>query len=81
MILEGRDFNRSLFTSLHKISANIAQLIRFNSVKKKRNEKIQNSTKNESPLLVLVGLKVHAKPGKGGLADSLAGEGMSITNN
>lgn len=84
MILEGRDFNRSLSTSLHKIFTNIAQLIRFNNVKKKRSEKIQNfghSTKNESPLLVLVGLKVHAKPEKDGLVDSLAGEGMSITNN
>ena len=84
MILEGRDFNRSLSTSLHKISTNIAQLIRFNSVKKKRSEKIQNfrhSTKNESPLLVLVGLKFHAKPGKDGLVDSKASERLSITNN
>ena len=53
MILEGGDFNRSLFTSLHKISTNTAKLIHFNSVKRKRSEKIQNfccSTKNESPV-------------------------------
>lgn len=35
IILEGRDFNQSLSTSLPKISTNIAQLFRFNSVKKK----------------------------------------------
>ena len=80
MILEGRGFNRSVSTTLYKISTNIAQLIRFNRAKIKRSEKIQN-TKNESPLLVMVGLKVHAKPGKDVLVDSLAGEGMSITNN
>ena len=50
IIFQGDDFNRSLSTSLHKISTNIAQLIRFNIVKRKRSEKIQNfrySTKNE----------------------------------
>ena len=58
MILEGAELNRSLSTSLHKISTNIAQLIRFNSVKRKISEKIRNlrkSTKNKPPLAVLVG--------------------------
>ena len=40
MILEGGDFNQSLSTNLHKISTNIAQLINFNSVKRKRSDKI-----------------------------------------
>lgn len=60
MILERADLNQSLSTSLHKISTNIAQLILFNSVKRKRSEKIQNhrkSTKNKPPLAVLVGLE------------------------
>ena len=46
MILEGGDFNRSLSTSMHKISANTAKLIHFNSVKRKRSEKIQNFEHN-----------------------------------
>ena len=84
MILERGDFSRSLSINLHKISTNIAQLIRFNSVKRKRSEKIQNfrySMTNEPPLPVLVGLKVHAKTGKSSLVDSLADEGVSITDN
>ena len=36
MILEGGDFNGSWSASLFKISTNIAQLIRFNSVKEKK---------------------------------------------
>ena len=40
MILEGGDFNQSLSTILDKISTNIAQLITFNSVKRKRSDKI-----------------------------------------
>ena len=35
MILEGGNFIRSLSTSLHKISTNIAQLVCFNSVQRK----------------------------------------------
>ena len=84
MIIEGGDFNRSFSKILHKIFTNIAQLICFNSVKRKRSEKIQNlhhSTKNEPPLPVLVGLKVHTKTGKSIFVDSLADEGMSITYN
>ena len=84
IILEGGNFNWSLSTSQHKISPNIAQLIRSNSAKRKRSEKTQNfchSTKNESPLSVLLGLKVHIKTGKSSLVDSLADEGMSLTYN
>ena len=35
MILEGSNFIRSVSTSLHKISTNIAQFVCFNSVKRK----------------------------------------------
>ena len=63
MILEGGD--QSLSTSQHKISINIALRIHFNSVKRKRSEKVQ--AKNESPLPVLVGLNFHAKTGKSSL--------------
>ena len=82
MILERDDFSGSLSKSLHKISTNIVQLICFNSLKRKRSEKIKkflHSTKNESSLLVLVGLKVHAKTVKSNLVDTLADEGMGIT--
>ena len=64
VILEGGDYNRSLSASLHKIFTTTTQLIRFNSIKRKSSEEIQNfhqSTKNKPPLLLLVGLKVHAK--------------------
>lgn len=61
--------------SLHKISTNIVQLIHFNSVSRKRSEKIQNFHHSA----VLIGLNVHTKPGKSSLVDSLADEGMRIT--
>ena len=63
MILEGGSMDRELSSSLKKISANIAQLIRFNTVKQTRNKNLihfRHSTKNEPPLPVVIALMLHA---------------------
>ena len=82
MILEGEEPSHELSAGLQKVSINLSQLIRFNSVKQKRPERTQkfrHSKNNEPPLPVLIGLMVHARTGKSELIDRLAAEGVSIS--
>ena len=80
MILKGGNPDRILSEALQTVSVNIAQLIRFNCVKKKRREGITElrHSKNEPPLPVLIGLMVHAKTGKQKLVEELSSQGVCI---
>ena len=81
LILEGGSPNQDISENLEKISTNIGQLIRYNSVKQKRRENVRSfrhSKKNEPPLPVLIGLMIHAKTGKRSVVDILASKGLSI---
>ena len=67
--------------NLGHISVNLAQLIRFNSVKQKRRKnisEIRHSRTNEAPISVLIGLRIHATTRKKKLVNQLASEGMCI---
>ena len=82
MVLEGGSIDRELSAPLCKITTNIGQIIRFNTVKRKRKETITNfrhSTKNEPPLLVETGLFLHSISRKRKLVDAFAEEGISIS--
>ena len=82
IILEEGEPSRELSVGLQKVSANLSQLIRFNSVKQKHREgtqKFRHSKNNEPSLPVLIGLMVHARIGKRKLVDRLATEGASIS--
>ena len=82
LILEGGKPNRVISTKLHRISANISQLIRFNAVKQTRRNKVKtfrHMTKNEPPLPVLIGLMIHAKTRKRKMIERLVAEGLSIS--
>ena len=82
MILEGGEPSPELSAGLQKVSVNLSQLIRFNSVKQKRQEgtqKFRHSRNSEPPLPVLIGLMVHARTGKRKLVDRMAAEGVSIS--
>ena len=81
MILEGVAPGHEIPERLKKISTNLAQLIRFNSVKRTRNQNItdfRHSRNNEPPFPVKNGLFVYAKTRKKALVDRLAQEGLSI---
>ena len=82
MILEGGSMDRELSPNLKKISANIVQLIRFNTVKQTRNKNLihfLHSTKNEPPLPVVSALMLHAATRKGKLVDWCSEEGMCVS--
>lgn len=82
LIMEGGNHDSKMAESTKKIATNIAQLIRFNSVKHTRKEstiQLRHSKKNEPPLPVLVGLMVHMKTRKKSLINRLASEGICIT--
>ena len=81
MILEGGETSCELPAGLQKISVNLYQLVRFNSVKQKCGEGTQKfcHSNNEPPLPVLNGLMVHARTGKRMLVDRQAAEGASIS--
>ena len=80
MILKGGNPDRILSEALQTVSVNIAQLIRFNCVKKKRREGITElrHSKNEPPLPVIIGLMVHVKTGKQKLVEELSSQGVCI---
>ena len=63
------------------VTVNIAQLIKFNTVKHKRQASSVtcHSKKNEPPLPVKIGLMVHANTRKMSLVEKLAVEGLSIS--
>ena len=72
MILEGGEPSRKLSAGLQKVSENLSQLNRLNSVKQKHREGTQTfcHSKNNEPLLpVLIGLMVHARTGNKKLVD------------
>ena len=74
--------DRELSPSLKKISANIAQLIRFNTVKQTRNKNLihfRHSTKNEPPLPVVIALMLHAATRKRKLIDWCSEEGLCVS--
>ena len=82
MILEGGEPSRELSAGLQRVFVKLSQLIRFNSVKQKRQEETQkfyHFKNNEPPLPVLIGLIVHARTGNRNLVDWLAVEGVSIS--
>ena len=64
-IMEGFEADEAISKSCEK-ALNIAQMIRFNSTKKKRKQKkstkkTRHSKKNEPPLPVLIGMLIHDK--------------------
>ena len=63
------------------VGANIGQLIKFNTVKHKRqtSSAIRHSKKNKTPLPVKIGLMVHAKTRKKSLVEKSDLEGLSIS--
>ena len=83
MVLEGGDFDREISPALNNICVNIAQLIRFNTVKQVLRGKevalFRHSTKNEPPFPVLLALMLHAATQKKKLVDWFAEAGMSIS--
>ena len=84
LIMEGgSDQEKMSDTSMH-VAGNIAQLIRFNATKRKRNEDvrhIRHSKDNEPPLPVYIGLLLHSKTRKKCLINDFAVEGLSISYN
>ena len=83
MILEGGEPSGELSAGLWKVSVNLSQLIRFNSVKQRRRDRTEKYRhfKNNEPLLpVLIGLMEYSRTGKKKLIDWLAAEGVSISN-
>ena len=80
MIFEGGEPLRELSAGLQKVSVNLSQLIRFNSVKQiEGTQKFRHSKNNEPSLPVLIGLMVHERTGKRKLVDRLGEEGVSIS--
>ena len=78
LILQGE---KAQNTNLRHISVNLAQLIRFNTVKQKRQKnisEIRHSQTNEPPIPVLIGLRIHATTRKKKLVNQLASECMCI---
>ena len=79
MILEGGKTDRELNSSQTRIACNIAQIIKFNSVKEKSKVTTINSRNNEPTLPVVVGLNIHFKTKKKSLIEDLHTKGLSIS--
>ena len=82
LILEGGKSAEMPSQKLSRISTNIAQLIRFNSIKQQRRGEVKqfrHSQKNEPPLPVSIALMVHVKTRKKALVNQLASEGLCIS--
>ena len=84
LIMEGRHVQEKTGDKSIQIAANMAQIVKFNTVKGRRKADIQNSRhskKNEPPLPVYIGMLVHNKTRKKGLVNEFANQGFSITYN
>ena len=82
MILEGPPNSAKDLKSTSQIAISLSQLLKFNSVKSRRNEPIKHvrhSQELETPLPIYIGMKVHAATRKRGLVDMLHENGLSIS--
>ena len=72
--------NNDVCTQTEAIKLNLAQLIQYKSVKKKRqlSNKIRHSKSNELPLPVKIGLLIHAVTRKKYLINKIAADGLCI---
>ena len=79
LILE--DCNDSTISNaIADISLKLAQLVRFNAVKRKRSgDAIRHTKNNEPPLPVMVGLSIHSKTREKRLIEDLYSKGLSIS--
>ena len=67
-------------TQNEAIKVNLSQLIKFNSVRKKRrlSDNVRYSKTNEPPFPVKIGLLIHSATRKKSLINELANDGLSI---
>ena len=81
LIMNGENSEENVSTAVESLTLNMAQLLRFNSVKGKRrcSGSVRHSRINEPPLPVKIGLMIHAKTRKKGLVEALASEGLCIS--
>ena len=80
MILDGTNIEDQINTT--QAALTIAQLLKFNAVRHQRKAKtvsVRHSLAQETPLLIYVGLQVHAHTRKRELIDNLSHLGMSIS--
>ena len=66
LIINGENSEENVSTAVESLTLNMAQLLRFNSVKGKRqcSGSVRHSRINEPPLPVKIGLMIHAKTRK-----------------
>ena len=82
LILEDASQYHKVSSNIQGIAINLSQLIRFNAITTKRNtadSHNRNSTTNEPPLPVKVGLLIHSKTRKKSIVNDLAADGLSVT--
>ena len=84
MILKGTNINSESSNSTSQVALSLAQLIKFNSVKRKCREtaiRSRHTLPLETPLPVYLGLMIHSKTRMKGVIEKLATLGLSITYN
>ena len=81
LIIDGETTIDNASANAAAVATNLAQLIRFNSIKTKRRSDgfLRHSVTNEPPLAVKIGLMIHSKTRKRSLVEKLAAEGISIS--
>ena len=82
LLLEGGKSSKVISPSLRRVSTNIAQLIRFNSVKQVRRTEVENfrhMKSNEPPLPVKIALLIYAKTKKRKPIEQLHYNGLCIS--
>ena len=82
MILRGTKIDIEASEPVKRVSTNISQMILFNSVRDPRNSKaihLRNSTTNEPPLPVEIGLRIHSATRSKKLIQVLHKDGLSIS--
>ena len=79
--MNGENSEKNVSTAAACLTLNMAQLLRFNSMKGKRqcSGSVRHSRINQPPLPVKIGLMIHAKTRKKSLIEALASEGLCIS--
>ena len=79
LILEGSKNYDTVTDSTEGIALNLAQLVRFNAVKRKRSStNVRRSKSNEPPFPVQVGLSLHARTREKSVIEFLSERGLCI---
>ena len=82
MILEGKKINSESSYANNQVAISLAQLIKFNIVKRKRRETRicpRHTLSQKTPLPVYLGLMIHSTTRVKGIIEKLAMLGLSIT--